>query len=86
MMTEPQDKARQCWDPLNKIAGAPSHAQEEQPKFDIGAALVSACEAIAGDTVLLSAFCEQLTAAVCNEKTLDAAQTEIVEAWKERAG
>ncbi len=83
-MTEPGVSPRST-DPLLDTFGR-RHAQDEKPKYDLGEAFTAACAALRDDTVLLSAFVEQLTAVTCHEKSMDAGHKAVVDAWKERAG
>lgn len=72
-------------DPLLDTFG-PRHAQHEQPKYDVGAAFVAACEAIGvGNAPFAKRFCEELMRVICEENSIDAGQTAVVKAWKGRA-
>jgi hypothetical protein len=73
------------WDPLYATTGKTPHANDRSREFKVGDAFMAAVDAIAGDTVFLAVFCEELKAAVCNEKPVDTAREVVLKAHKKRA-
>ena len=88
VVNEPEDKwPRRCWDPLNAITGASSHAQDEQRMYKVGDAFTAAVEAIGvGFTPFGETFCEELIAVIRKEKRIDDARGVVLAAHKARAG